>query len=181
LLAALLARSRDSATARLDTVVEHFEQLAQTTEAAQPAPISPRKGELGLEEEPQGSLPPEEPGVPADLVTLSSNKWIVGGVLALVLAWAAGVFVGSYILAGRESITRALPPGSAGMQYSFCCALPVLALSVWGLWSVARGFVAGKLNRSNVIGAIILGAIIASVGGCFAAILPVFALIIWYH
>jgi len=109
--------------------------------------------------------------------------FLIGGILAIVFAWAAGVFVGSYIMTGSfswlaENFFTILDYASKGTRYGFCCTLPVLAFSLFALWYVVRKFIAGKQKRSNVISAIIVGVIIASVGGCFLAM---FAVLEWYY
>jgi hypothetical protein len=124
-----------------------------------------------------------EQSVKTDVEASQKRKWFVGGNLAIVFAWAAGVYVGSYLETGSfswlpENLPRIVDAATTGMRYGFCCTLPVLAFGLFLLWIVGRRFIAGKQKRASFIVAIILGVIIASVGGC---LFGWFAVVEWYY
>jgi hypothetical protein len=119
----------------------------------------------------------------------SKRRWIVAGNLAVILAWAATVFLGSsagsYMMVTgspfwlAENLPQILKGISTGMRYGFCCTLPVLAFGLFVLWIAgSRAFMAGKQNRSSFIVVTILGVIIASGGGCITGW---FGVVEWYY
>jgi hypothetical protein len=158
----------------LEELVEGLEQDAEARaeEAAGPA-----------EESTQHLERAEEPSVPIELEASRKRKWIVLGNLAIVLAWAAGVYVGTYLATGSfswlpENLLRIVDAAATGMRYGFCCTLPVLAFGLFLLWMVGKGFIAGKLRRTNLVVAMVVGAIVAAVGGC---LFGGFAVLEWYY
>jgi len=114
---------------------------------------------------------PEERSVPTDLEASLKNQrrgiaLFIGGFLASVFAWAAGSFVVGY----RQFWDI---PYALEMAVSFhpcsICGLPVLALGLLVLWFFVSRRIAGKVNRSTVIWAIIVSVICGFVGGYFSA------------
>ena len=152
------------------------EEEARTDEEVMEAPGPAEEAAQHLERA-------EEPSVAIEVEAFQKRKWIVFGNLAIVLAWAAGVYVGTYLGTGSfswlpENLPRIVDAAATGMRYGFCCTLPVLAFGLLLLWMVGRGFIAGKLRRTNLMAAMIAGAVIAAVGGC---LFGWFAVIEWYH
>jgi hypothetical protein len=119
---------------------------------------------------------PEELSVPRDSEASLKLRWIVTGSLAIVLAWIAAVFfgssVGSYMMGAGSpfwlvgNLASILEGISRGSRYGFCCTLPVLAFGLFLLWIAGGGFILGQLRRSSFVAVIILGVIVALVGGC---------------
>ena len=115
---------------------------------------------------------PEELSVPRDLEASLKLRRIVAGSLAIVLAWIAAVLfgssVGSYMMGDGNPFWLAgnLAFILEGSRYGFCCTLPVLAFGLFFLWIAGGAFILGKQSRSSFIASIILGVIIALVGGC---------------
>jgi hypothetical protein len=129
-----------------------------------------------------------ETSVAVDHEASQKRKWVVAGNLAIVLAWIAAVFfgssVGSYMMGAGSpfwlvgNLASILEGISRGSRYGFCCTLPVLAFGLFFLWIAGRRFILGQLRRSSFVAVIILGVIVALVGGCLTGW---FGVIEWYY
>lgn len=112
----------------------------------------------------------------------------MAGYLAIVLAWAAAVFigssVGSYTMGAGSPFWLAgnfpwvVESMAAGWVYGLYCTLPALALSLFLVWILGRAFAAGRESRSSFVVVVSFVVIVALVGGSLTGW---FAVVTWYH
>ncbi len=145
--------------------------------ALQERPVADRQG------------PSSRPGSgPSDLEEAERKRSVVAGYLAIIVAWAAAVFigssVGSYTMGAGSPFWLAgnfpwvLESIAAGWRYGFCCTLPALALGLFLVWILGRAFAAGRESRSSFIVVAGFSVIVALVGGFLTGW---FAVVEWYH